>query len=145
MNVTQWEKHTLIAEDALRASDYETGILHYQQALMISDELLENNTISFNDKLTISIYSCHNLAKLWRTIGDKEFELKYLKLASERVLMLIPQCKNRQCGSFIDSLGCCKKALIEYMKRHPNPAIATMVKNIETASNCNIITRFKLH
>ncbi|MDC0612330.1 DUF2753 domain-containing protein [Vibrio sp.] len=145
MTMLQWEQHTLIAEDALKKNDFMNSILHYQQALAISDELQQSQALSLDDKLTVSIYSCHNMAKLWRSIGDQEFELKYLQLASEKVLMLVPQCQNRECDSFIDSLGCCKKALIEYMKRHPNPAIASVVQNIETASNCNLIKRFKLN
>ncbi|MCE0493874.1 DUF2753 family protein [Vibrio salinus] len=145
MSISQWEKHTLIAANALQAKDYETGVLHYQKALTISDELLSTDTIALDDRLMISIYSCHNLAALWRDLGDKDYELKYLQLASEKVLMLTPQCGNDQCELFIESLGCCKKALIEHMKNHPNPDIANLVQNIESAYQCNMIARFKLN
>ncbi|MBJ3826588.1 DUF2753 family protein, partial [Salmonella enterica subsp. enterica serovar Typhimurium] len=65
--------------------------------------------------------------------------------ASEKVLTLIPQCPNKECASFIDSIGCCTKALIDFMKRHPNPAIAKQVEKIDTATNCEVIAKFRLN
>ncbi|MCQ6508147.1 DUF2753 domain-containing protein, partial [Vibrio parahaemolyticus] len=51
----------------------------------------------------------------------------------------IPQGPNQNCASLIDSIGCCTIALIDFMKRHPNPAIAKQVEKIDTATNCEVI------
>ncbi|PJC85434.1 hypothetical protein CSW98_14690 [Vibrio sp. HA2012] len=143
-DIHQWEKHTLLADQAMAEKDYSRGILHYQQALNVCDQLSE--TLDDLDELiTISVISCHNLANFWRVSGDPEFELKYLQLASEKILTLVPQCPNHQCDAFIDSLGCCKKALIHFIKRHPNPNVARLVQNLDCASNCEIIAKFKLN
>lgn len=61
------------------------------------------------DRMMISVISCHNMAKFWRTIGDNQYELKYLQLASERVLTLIPQCHKPGCEAFVDSLAAAVK------------------------------------
>ncbi|MFM2640140.1 DUF2753 domain-containing protein [Vibrio chagasii] len=143
--ISEWEKHTLLADTALQLDDPVRSILHYQQALNLSEEITERTDIEADERLLISVISCHNLAQFWRWAGDTEYELKYLQLASEKVLTLIPQCPNTQCASFIDSIGCCKKALIDFMKRHPHPKIASMVEKIDTATNCEMIARFRLN
>lgn len=145
MNMTEWEKHTIQADTALQNNDLLRSILHYQQALAISDQLSFSDEIDIDDLLTIKVISCHNLANFWRLSGDDEYELKYLQLASERLLTLVPQCHNKECDSFVDSLGCCQKALVEFMKRHPNPDVAKLVQNINTASSCNVIAKFRLN
>lgn len=145
MTVSDWERHTLMANTALSESDHLRCILHYQQALALSDQISDIETVELEDRLIISIVSCHNLAAFWRQVGNQDYELKYLELASEKVLTLIPQCGNSHCEAFVDSLGCCKKALIDFMKRHPNPHIARMVQDIDTASNCNLIAKFRLN
>ncbi|MGC9403410.1 DUF2753 family protein [Vibrio genomosp. F10 str. 9ZC157] len=109
MTVTEWEKHTLLADVAMQESDHLRSILHYQQALTISEQLTHEEEIQIEDRLIVSVISCHNMASFWRSVGDERYELKYLQLASEKVLPLIPQCANSQCDSYIDSLGCCKK------------------------------------
>ncbi|MGF1694949.1 DUF2753 domain-containing protein [Vibrio kyushuensis] len=145
MSVREWEEHTLLADVAMQQSDHLRSILHYQQALTISDQLTHVEDIEIEERLIVSVISCHNMAKFWRTIGDEKYELKYLQLASEKVLSLVPQCANSQCESYIDSLGCCKKALIEFLKRHPNPYIAKQVSHLDSATNCNLISMFKLN
>ncbi|EKO3406656.1 DUF2753 domain-containing protein [Vibrio fluvialis] len=145
MTIKEWEKHTLLADIAMQQADHLRSILHYQQALTLSDRLGETEDIELEDRLMISVISCHNMAGFWRTIGDNQYELKYLELASERILTLIPQCGNPSCEAFVDSLGCCKKALIEFMKRHPNPQLAKLVKDIDSASSCNLIAKFRLN
>ncbi|SDH65101.1 Protein of unknown function [Vibrio xiamenensis] len=145
MGIQNWEKHTLLADIARKENDHLRSILHYQQALAVSEELSESVDIDIEDRLMISVISCHNLANFWRGVGDSSYELKYLQLASEKVLTVVPQCPNNQCSAFIDSVGCCKKALIEFMKRHPNPTIARLVQDIDTATNCNLIAKFKLN
>ncbi|EGR2026821.1 hypothetical protein B4939_08955 [Vibrio cholerae] len=145
MNIKEWERHTLLADIAMQESDHLRSILHYQQALTVSQQLDESEEIDMEDRMIISVISCHNMAKFWRTIGDNQYELKYLQLASERVLTLIPQCHKPGCEAFVDSLGCCRKALLDFMKRHPNPEIARMVQHIDTASKCEIIAQFRLN
>lgn len=145
MSIDKWEEHTLLADSALQQKDYLRSILHYQQALNVSDKLIDEEQVNIDDLLTINVISCHNLANFWRTNGDQEYELKYLQLASEKLLMLVPQCPHKSCHAFIDSLGCCQKALINFMKRHPDTSIAQRVQHINTVSNCEIIARFKLN
>jgi len=145
MGIAEWEKHTLLADMAMNDEDHLRSILHYQQALTISERIGDAEEIEVEDRLMISVISCHNMAMFWRNIGDVKYELKYLQLASEKVLTLVPQCPNTDCDAFIDSMGCCKKALIEFMKRHPNPNIAQLVQDIDTATNCNLIAKFKLN
>lgn len=145
MGVAEWEKHTLLADIAMKEQDHLRSILHYQQALTLSDRIGNTEEVEVEDRLMISVISCHNMAMFWREIGDVSYELKYLQLASEKVLTLVPQCPNTDCDAFVDSMGCCKKALIEFMKRHPNPQIAQMVQDIETATNCNLIAKFRLN
>ncbi len=145
MDIRDWENHTLLADTALKDNDPLRSILHYQQALTVSNLLSEVAEIELEERLMISVISCHNLASFWRSVGDDGYELKYLQLASEKVLTMVPQCPNSECSAFIDSVGCCKKALVEFMKRHPNPTIARLVQDIDTATNCNLIAKFKLN
>ncbi|MGY3569078.1 DUF2753 domain-containing protein [Vibrio sp. SCSIO 43135] len=141
----EWEKHTLLADIAMQKDDHLRSILHYQQALTLSEELSHEQDLALEDRLVVSVISCHNMASFWRQVGEVKYELKYLQLASEKVLTLVPQCPNTDCDAFVDSLGCCKKALVEFMKRHPNPKIAKQVQDIDSFTNCNIIARFSLH
>lgn len=145
MGIAEWEKHTLLADMAMSEHDHLRSILHYQQALTLSERISEETKFDVEDRLMISVISCHNMATFWRNVGESKYELKYLKLASEKVLTLVPQCPNNQCDAFVDSLGCCKKALIEFMKRHPNPKIARLVQDIDTATNCNLIAKFRIN
>ncbi|CAK4068947.1 DUF2753 domain-containing protein [Vibrio sp. MarTm2] len=145
MGIAEWEKHTLLADMAMNEEDHLRSILHYQQALTLSERIGDADDVDVEDRLMISVISCHNMAMFWRQMGDVPYELKYLQLASEKVLTLVPQCPNSDCDAFIDSMGCCKKALIEFMKRHPNPKIAQLVQDIDTATNCNLIAKFRLN
>ncbi|KJY87660.1 MULTISPECIES: DUF2753 domain-containing protein [Vibrio] len=145
MGIAEWEKHTLLADLAMNNDDHLRSILHYQQALTLSERIGDSSEIDVEDRLMISVISCHNMASFWRTVGDTKYELKYLQLASEKVLTLVPQCPNSDCDAFVDSMGCCKKALIEFMKRHPNPKIAKLVQDIDSATNCNLIAKFRLN
>jgi len=97
MEISDWEKHTLLADMALQEHDHLRS------------------------------------ANFWRVMGDVKYELKYLKLASEKVLTLVPQCPNSDCDA------------VAFMKRHPNPNIARLVQNIDSATNCNLIAKFRLH
>ncbi|OAN13637.1 hypothetical protein A3K86_13740 [Photobacterium jeanii] len=147
MDVSRWETHTLLASESDRAHKPMMSIIHYQLALAEAQRLepILGTRDEFEELLTIKVVSCHNLANFWRNAGDTEYELKYLQLASEQVMALIPQCPRKECDTFIESIGCCKSALIEFLKRHPNPLVAQQVANIGTSNNCELIARFKLH
>ncbi|MGF1691839.1 DUF2753 family protein [Photobacterium kagoshimensis] len=147
MDVSRWETHTLLANESEREQKPMMSIIHYQLALAAAQQLepLQGTRDEFEELLTIKVVSCHNLAAFWRNAGDSEYELKYLQLASEQVMALIPQCPRKECDTFVESIGCCKSALIEFLKRHPNPIVAQQVENITVSSQCEFIARFKLH
>ncbi|MDN3684377.1 DUF2753 family protein [Vibrio sinaloensis] len=84
MGIAEWEKHTLLADIAMNDEDHLRSILHYQQALTISERIGDSEEIEVEDRLMISVISCHNMAMFWRSIGDVPYELKYLQLASEK-------------------------------------------------------------
>ncbi|UXI00374.1 DUF2753 domain-containing protein [Photobacterium sp. TY1-4] len=147
MDVSRWERHTLLATEAEREQRPMMSVIHYQLALAESQQLepIHGTRDELEDLLTIKVISCHNLAAFWRRAGDNEYELKYLQLASEQVMALIPQCPRKTCDAFIDSLGCCRSALIEFLKRHPNPAVAKQVEHINLSNQCELIAKFRLH
>ncbi|WP_299013625.1 DUF2753 family protein [uncultured Photobacterium sp.] len=146
MDVSRWERHTLLAAEAESSHKPMMSVIHYQLALAESQQLetIHDTKDELEDLLTIKVISCHNLASFWRKLGDKDYELKYLQLASEQIMAMIPQCPNKACSAFVDSLGCCKSALVEFLKRHPNPAIARQLVNINTSNQCELIARFRL-
>ncbi|WP_208846051.1 DUF2753 domain-containing protein [Aliivibrio finisterrensis] len=144
MMIELWEKHTILAEQSFKNKDFWRTILHYQQAFAISEELTKRNEASLVDQVTITVISCHNLAQFWRSQNDNNFELKYLEIAAEKILTLVPQCPKNDCESFVSNLGCCKNALLEFMKRHPNPEIAKHIQHIDTTVQCELIASFKL-
>lgn len=69
MNIKEWERHTLLADIAMQESDHLRSILHYQQALTVSQQLDESEEIDMEDRMMISVISCHNMAKFWRTMA----------------------------------------------------------------------------
>ncbi|WP_087021394.1 DUF2753 family protein [Thaumasiovibrio subtropicus] len=147
MDVSRWEAHTMRAIEEERNQRPMLSIVHYQLALSEAEAL--NAAAEAQDDLemllTIRIASCHNLAAFWRKVGEHDDELKYLQLASEHVLNLLPQCPNKKCDAFISSLGCCKAALVSFLKRHPDPQIAKQVENFNHYSHCELIARFQIH
>ena len=147
MDVSRWEQHTLLADKADKQAKPMMAVLHYHLALAEAQQLSPNSGTQdeLDELLTIKVMSCHNLANFWRIHGDEEYELKYLQLASEEVMALLPQCPNTSCKSFVSSLGCCKSALIEYLKRHPNPVVAKHVEQMHSTSACELIVKFQLH
>ena len=60
--ISEWEKHTLLADTALQLDDPVQSILHYQQALSLSEKITERTDIQADERLLISVISCHNLA-----------------------------------------------------------------------------------
>ncbi|EAS44784.1 DUF2753 domain-containing protein [Photobacterium profundum] len=147
MDVSRWETHTLLATEAEKSNKPMMTIIHYQLALAKSQQLepIRGTRDELEDLLTIKVVSCHNLADFWRKNGDSDYELKYLQLASEQVMSLIPQCPRKECDAFIETLGCCRTALIEFLKRHPNPVIAKQLSHISTSNQCELIAKFRLH
>ncbi|MDO6579834.1 DUF2753 family protein [Photobacterium sp. 2_MG-2023] len=146
MNVSRWEMHTLLAAEAEKDHKPMMSVIHYQLALSESQQLepVDGSLDELEELLAIKVTACHNLASFWRKQGDGDYELKYLQLASEQIMALIPQCPNRDCEAFISSLGCCKSALIDFLKRHPNPKVAKQVAHITTSNQCELIARFRL-
>lgn len=146
MNVSRWEMHTLMALEAEKANKPMMSVIHYQLALAESQQLrpTAGNLDELEELLTIQVTACHNMANFWRKQGDNEYELKYLQLASEQIMTLIPQCPHRDCEAFISSIGCCKSALFDFLKRHPDPRIALQVAQITTSNQCELIARFRL-
>nr|WP_086941071.1 DUF2753 family protein [Thaumasiovibrio occultus] len=146
MDTGRWEAHTLRAIDEEQQGHLMMSVVHYQLALAEAQHLapkLDND--SLEELLTIRVASCHNLANFWRKIDEQDEELKYLQLAADQVLNLLPQCPNTQCKTFVASLGCCKAALVHFLKRHPNPAIAKQVEHLNYYSDCEMIARFQLN
>ncbi|GAM72483.1 hypothetical protein JCM19236_3537 [Vibrio sp. JCM 19236] len=146
MNTEKWQQHTLLASQAETEGRDMTAIMHYQSALSESRQFsfADEGAEALEDILTIKVMSCHNLANFWRSQGDTEYELKYLQLASEEVMAILPQCPRTHCDSFISSIGCCKSALIEFLKRHPNPTLAGHVAQMQSTDNCELIVKFKI-
>ena len=61
------------------------------------------------------------------------------------VTALVPQCPNRECESLISELGCCRAALLSFLKRHPNPEIARLIQVQDKVQGCELIGRFRLN
>ena len=40
MGIEEWEKHTLLADTAMSDEDHLRSILHYQQALTLSEKMV---------------------------------------------------------------------------------------------------------
>ena len=55
--ISEWEKHTLLADTALQLDDPVRSILHYQQALQLSEEITERTDIQADERLLISVIS----------------------------------------------------------------------------------------
>ncbi len=146
MNIANWESFTLHADEALNKGDDMMAIVLYQKAFAeVEDQEIDGiNADDAQDLLTAKVASCHNLAKFWRSHSEPEYELKYLQLASEQVMALVPQCPNQSCSDFVESLGCCEGALFDFLKRHPNPKIAAQMKQHRQTNGCELIARFRL-
>ncbi|WP_234497359.1 DUF2753 family protein [Vibrio maritimus] len=148
MDTAKWERHTLLADEAAKRGELMSAVAHYQVALAESQRLevnTEGDLEELEDLLAIKVMSCHNLADFWRAQGDSDYELKYLQLASEEVMMLLPQCPRTSCSRFVSSLGCCKSAMVEFLKRHPNPKVAKHVEQIQSVNDCELIVKFQIH
>lgn len=59
--INEWEKHTLLADTALQLDDPIRSILHYQQALALSDEIA--NSVEIEAEFRLS------LVTIWRNSG----------------------------------------------------------------------------
>ncbi len=69
MDISNWEKHTLLADIAMKEHDHLRSILHYQQALTVSEQISQSEEIDVEDRLITSVISCHKpcliLAYYW--------------------------------------------------------------------------------
>ncbi|CAH0535146.1 hypothetical protein VST7929_02807 [Vibrio stylophorae] len=143
MNIAQWENYTLWAQEAQHRGDHVMSMAFYQQALaqaMMADLAQAENS----EWLSIKVISCHNLAEFWRQQNEPDLELHYLQLAQEAVSVSIPHCQHQDCDTYVENLGCCKAALVNYLKRHPNPLVAQSVQHLHSADHCQLIARFQL-
>ncbi|PJG57930.1 DUF2753 family protein [Aeromonas cavernicola] len=142
MNLTSWQRYMLEAERAWQSGALGSAICLYQQAL---GEACEMTQVELAELASIRVATCHRLADFWRTMDEPTYELRYLKLASELVTALVPQCPNRVCESLISELGCCRSALLAFLKRHPNPEIAKLIQLQDKVQGCELIGRFRLN
>ena len=137
-----WQRYMLEAEKALDRGTMGTAIGLYQLAL---GEVYELESDDQGELASMRVATCHRLADFWRAMAEPAYELRYLKLASELVTALVPQCPNRECDSLIRELGCCRAALLSFLKRHPNPEIARLIELQDKVQRCQLIGRFRLN
>lgn len=147
MTNDNWQRYMLEAENALGKGALGTAICLYQQALGEVYELDagELDADALDELASMRVATCHRLADFWRAMEEPAYELRYLKLASELVTALVPQCPNRECESLISELGCCRAALLSFLKRHPNPEIARLIQVQDRVQGCELIGRFRLN
>ncbi|MGY3868493.1 DUF2753 family protein [Aeromonas crassostreae] len=152
-----WQRYMLEAERALGQGALGSAVCLYQQALgtiaaspqtaVIDPEGLASQAtvIDLEELASMRVATCHRLADFWRAMEEPSYELRYLKLAAELVTALVPQCPNRECESLISELGCCRAALLGFLKRHPNPEIARLIQVQDRVQGCELIGRFRLN
>ncbi|WP_429080748.1 DUF2753 family protein [Aeromonas bivalvium] len=156
-----WQRYMIEAERALSQGALGSAVCLYQQALgtisapleapsqaaVIDGEGLvpQATVIDLEELATMRVATCHRLADFWRAMEEPSYELRYLKLAAELVTALVPQCPNRECESLISELGCCRAALLAFLKRHPNPEIARLIQVQDKVQGCELIGRFRLN
>lgn len=142
MTNQNWQRYMLEAENALGIGALGTAICLYQQAL---GEVYELASGDLDELASMRVATCHRMADFWRAMEEPAYELRYLKLASELVTALVPQCPNRACESLVSELGCCRAALLSFLKRHPNPEIARLIQVQDKVQGCELIGRFRLN
>ena len=142
MTPQSWQRYMLEADRAWQAGSLGAAICFYQQAL---GDVYEMTQVELTELATMRVATCHRLADFWRAMDEPTYELRYLKLASELVTALVPQCPNRECEALISELGCCRGALLAFLKRHPNPEIARLIQLQDKVQGCELIGRFRLN
>lgn len=139
MDLTRWQNETLAAHDALQLNELNKAVDYYEAALSAADEQLNecrhaNDIDVLVDATTAWINTCHNLAHCWRVQRSQEKERYYLCQASDIVLSLVPQRVDDERRAMNSCIGCCKHALLDYIKRYPDPEIAGLVHRLESSS-----------
>ena len=142
MENQNWQRYMLEAENALGMGALGAAICLYQQALR---EVYELASGDLDELASMRVATCHRMADFWRAMEEPAYELRYLKLASELVTALVPQCPNRECESLISELGCCRAALLSFLMRHPNAEIARLIQVLVRVQGCELIGRFRLN
>ena len=142
MTPQSWQRYMLEAERAWQAGSLGAAICFYQQAL---GDVYEMTQVELTELATMRVATCHRLADFWRAMDEPTYELRYLKLASELVTALVPQCPNRECEALISELDCCRGALLAFLKRDPNPEIARLIQLQDKVQGCELIGRFRLN
>ena len=142
MTPHSWQRYMLEADRAWQAGSLGAAICFYQQAL---GDVYEMTQVELTELATMRVATCHRRADCGRAMEEPTYELRYLKLAAERVTALVPQCPNRECEALISELGCCRGALLAFLKRHPNPEIARLIQLQDQVQGCELIGRFRLN
>lgn len=144
---THWQRYMMEAEHSLSQGALGSAVCLYQQALGTISAPIEMTQEEPDLEMLASmrVATCHRLADFWRAMDEPAYELRYLKLASELVTALVPQCPNRECEALISELGCCRGALLAFLKRHPNPEIARLIQLQDKVQGCELIGRFRLN
>lgn len=96
MTNQNWQRYMLEAENALGMGALGTAICLYQQAL---GEVYELASGDLDELASMRVATCHRMADFWRAMEEPAYELRYLKLASELVTALVPQCPSARTGS----------------------------------------------
>ncbi|MFR9719112.1 DUF2753 family protein [Aeromonas diversa] len=143
MNRIHWQEYMLEARVAQNNGAFGAAVCLYQRALELALE--PDPELELAEQATMQVATCHRLAQFWGEMQEPTFELRYLKLASELVTALVPQCPHRQCAALIGELGCCRAALLAFLKRHPTPEIARLIQTQEKVQACELIGRFRLN
>jgi hypothetical protein len=88
--VGRWQEQTLLGNLALEACSYGETRRHYEEALVVADELLEQALLGNRDAgrcgLLLFGSSCNNIAELARQQGDVQTEGIFLYRAVERFI-----------------------------------------------------------
>ncbi|MGK4474341.1 DUF2753 family protein [Aeromonas molluscorum] len=144
-----WQRYMIEAEHSLDQGALGSAVCLYQQALGVISEPVDEQsrpvTIDLEGLATMRVATCHRLADFWRAMGEPNYELRYLKLAAELVTALVPQCPHKGGQSLISELGCCRAALLGFLRRHPNPKIARLIQSQDIMQGCELIGRFRLN
>ncbi|PPA28671.1 hypothetical protein C3737_18745 [Aeromonas jandaei] len=122
MTPESWQRYMLEAERSWQSGSLGAAVCFYQQAL---GDVYEMSEVELAELASMRVATCHRLADFWRAMDEPAYELRYLKLASE--------------------LGCCRGALLAFLKRHPNPEIAKLIQLQDKVQGCELIGRFRLN
>lgn len=137
MDLSRWQQFSITADEALNQHNRQQAQYLYEQALSEAQAQWAlcnpvDDGDSFVDAATAVINTCLNIANCWRIQSVPDTELTYLQQAAQLVLDTFQQGYTDICQQMTGCLGMCKHALIDYMKRHPDPATAQLIPHLES-------------